>query len=50
VTVAEDGAPVRAVLAGWLDWYNRLRPDRSLGRKPPLTRFAEVNNGAGTYT
>ena len=31
-------------LAGWLDWYNRLRPHRSLGRKPPLTRLAEMNN------
>jgi transposase InsO family protein len=37
-------------LAGWLDWYNRLRPHRSLGRKPPLTRLAEVNNVVGTNT
>jgi transposase InsO family protein len=35
-------------LPGWLDWYNRLRPHRSLGRKPPLTRLAEMNNVAGT--
>ncbi len=35
-------------LAGWLDWYNRLRPHRSLGRKPPLSRLAEMNNVAGT--
>jgi transposase InsO family protein len=37
-------------LAGWLDWYNRLRPHRSLGRKPPLTRLAEMNNVVGTNT
>jgi transposase InsO family protein len=37
-----------AVLAGWLDWYNRLRPHRSLGRKPPLTRLTEMNNVTGT--
>ncbi|HSK16158.1 MAG TPA: IS481 family transposase [Gaiellaceae bacterium] len=39
-----------AALAGWLDWYNRLRPHRSLGRKPPLTRLAEMNNAIGTNT
>jgi transposase InsO family protein len=37
-----------AALAGWLDWYNRLRPHRSLGRTPPLSRLAETNNVAGT--
>jgi transposase InsO family protein len=37
-----------AALDGWLDWYNRLRPHRSLGRKPPLTRLAEMNNVVGT--
>jgi transposase InsO family protein/transposase len=37
-------------LAGWLDWYNRLRPHRSLGRKPPLTQLAEMNNVVGTNT
>jgi transposase InsO family protein len=37
-----------AALAGWLDWYNRQRPHRSLGRKPPLSRLAEMNNVAGT--
>jgi transposase InsO family protein len=36
-----------AALTGWLDWYNRLRPHRSLGRTPPLTRLAEMNNVAG---
>jgi len=39
-----------AALGGWLDWYNRLRPHRSLGRKPPLSRLAEMNNVAGTNT
>jgi transposase InsO family protein len=39
-----------AALAGWLDWYNRLRPHRALGRKPPLTRLAEMNNVVGTNT
>ena len=37
-----------AALAGWLDWYNRLRPHRSLGRQPPLTRLGEMNNLIGT--
>jgi len=37
-----------AALTGWLDWYNRLRPHRSLGRRPPLTRLAEMNNVIGT--
>jgi transposase InsO family protein len=35
-----------AALTGWLDWYNRLRPHRSLGRTPSLTRLAEMNNVA----
>ena len=39
-----------AALTGWLDWYNRLRPHRSLGRTPPLTRLAEMNNVAGANT
>ncbi|HXK20272.1 MAG TPA: integrase core domain-containing protein, partial [Polyangiaceae bacterium] len=37
-----------AALAGWLEWYNRLRPHRSLGRRPPLSRLAEMNNVVGT--
>jgi transposase InsO family protein len=37
-------------LAGCLDWYNRLRPHRSLGRTPPLTQPAEMNNVVGTNT
>jgi len=46
--VYRTSAERTAALAGWLDWYNRLRPHRSLGRKPPLTRLAEMNNVVGT--
>jgi transposase InsO family protein len=46
--VYRTSAERTAALAGWLDWYNRLRPHRSLGRTPPLTRLAEMNNLAGT--
>jgi hypothetical protein len=28
--------------------YNRVRPHRSLGRRPPLSRLAEMNNLIGT--
>jgi transposase InsO family protein/transposase len=48
--VYRTSAERTAALAGWLDWYNRLRPHRSLGRKPPLTRLAEMNNAVGTNT
>jgi len=37
-----------AALRGWLDWYNRLRPHRSIGRQPPLSRLRELNNVVGT--
>ena len=46
--VYRTSAERSTALAGWLDWYNRLRPHRSLGRKPPLTRLAEMNNLVGT--
>ena len=46
--VYRTSAERNAALAGWLDWYNRLRPHRSLGRKPPLSRLAEMNNVVGT--
>jgi transposase InsO family protein len=46
--VYRSSAERSTALAGWLDWYNRLRPHRSLGRKPPLTRLAEMNNAVGT--
>jgi transposase InsO family protein len=48
--VYRTSAERAAALAGWLDWYNRLRPHRSLGRKPPLTRLSEMNNVVGTNT
>ena len=46
--VYRTSAERTAALAGWLDCYNRLRPHRSLGRKPPLSRLAEMNNVVGT--
>ena len=46
--VYRTSAERTAALAGWTDWYNRLRPHRSLGRKPPLTRLTEMNNVVGT--
>jgi len=48
--VYRSSAERTAALAGWLDWYNRLRPHRSLGRTPPLMRLAEMNNVLGTNT
>ena len=48
--VYRTSAERNAALAGWLDWYNRLRPHRSLGRKPPLSRLAEMNNAVETNT
>jgi transposase InsO family protein len=34
----------------WLHAYNHHRPHRSLGRKPPATRLAELHNEARTHT
>jgi transposase InsO family protein len=39
-----------AALDGWLWRYNHERPHGSLGRKPPLARFAELNNLLGSYS
>jgi transposase InsO family protein len=38
-------------LAGWLDFYNRQRPHRSLGRQAPLERLHALNrnNVLGSY-
>jgi transposase InsO family protein len=37
-------------LAGWLDYYTRLRPHRSLGRQTPLERLHALrNNVLGSY-
>ena len=42
----------RRALAGWLDFYNRRRPHRSLGRQAPLERLHALNrnNVLGSYT
>jgi transposase InsO family protein len=42
----------RHALAGWLDFYNRRRPHRSLGRQTPLERLHALNrnNVLGSYT
>jgi transposase InsO family protein len=47
--VYRTSAERTAALAGWLDWYNRFRPHRSIGRKPPLTRLGELNNVADLH-
>jgi transposase InsO family protein len=41
----------RDALAGWLDFYNRRRPHRSLGRQAPLERLHALNrnNVLGSY-
>jgi transposase InsO family protein len=39
-----------AALAPWLYTYNHHRPHRSLGRKPPATRLAELHNEARTHS
>jgi len=42
----------RRALAGWLDFYNRRRPHRSLGRQTPIERLHTLNrnNVLGSYT
>jgi transposase InsO family protein len=41
----------RRALTGWLDFYNRRRPHRSLGRQAPLERLQTLNrnNVLGSY-
>jgi transposase InsO family protein len=41
----------QAALAGWLDFYNRRRPHRSLGRQAPIERLHALNrnNVLGSY-
>jgi len=39
-----------AALDGWLWTYNHHRRHRALGRKPPATRLAEINNPLGSYS
>lgn len=38
-----------AALTVWLEFYNWRRPHGSLGKKPPGTRLAELNNVVGSY-
>jgi len=42
----------RGALTGWLDFYNRRRPHRSLGRQAPIERLHALNrnNVLGSYT
>jgi len=42
----------RQALAGWLDYYTRKRPHRSLGRQTPLERLHALNgnNVLGSYS
>jgi transposase InsO family protein len=42
----------RRALTGWLDFYNRQRPHRSLGRQTPIERLHTLNrnNLLGSYT
>jgi transposase InsO family protein len=42
----------RAALTGWLDFYNRRRPHRSLSRQAPLERLHALNrnNLLGSYS
>jgi transposase InsO family protein len=42
----------RRALGGWLDFYNRRRPHRSLGRQAPIERLHALNqnNVLGSYT
>ncbi len=46
-----NSAERRAALPGWLDFYNRQRPHRSLSHQPPLQRLEALrrNNLAGSY-
>ena len=39
-----------AALDGWLWTYNHRRPHGSLSHKPPITRLAELNNLARSYS
>jgi len=49
--IYHDSAERQRALAGWLDYYNRRRPHRSLGRQAPLERLHTLNrnNVLGSY-
>ncbi len=50
--IYRDSDERRRALAGWLDFYNRRRPHRSLDRQAPLERLHALNrnNVLGSYT
>ena len=50
--IYRDSAERQRALAGWLDYYNRRRPHRSLGRQAPLERLQTLNrnNVLGSYS
>jgi transposase InsO family protein len=50
--IYRDSNERRRALAGWLDYYNRRRPHRSLGRQAPIERLHALNrnNLLGSYT
>ena len=41
--IYRDSAERRRTLPGWLDFYNRRRPHRSLGRQAPIERLHALN-------
>jgi transposase InsO family protein len=49
--IYRDSNERHRALAGWLDFYNRRRPHRSLGRQAPLERLHTLNrnNVLGSY-
>jgi transposase InsO family protein len=50
--IYRDSNERRSALAGWLDFYNRQRPHRSLSRQAPLERLHALNrnNVLGSYS
>jgi transposase InsO family protein len=50
--IYRDSAERHRALAGWLDFYNRRRPHRSLGRQAPIERLHALNrnNVLGSYS
>jgi|SRR5215207_1509842 len=48
--IYRDSAERTRALAGWLEFYNWLRPHGSLSKRPPGARLAELNNVGGSYS